>query len=443
MFKQPTSDSHMTRRIILSLTILLAASPAFAQSLFDFDLPGLQISPRQSQSRKVELEYDTEFNYYFDLRDFSTSSDLMSTSEKINHLRLTPTVGLSIQQNRNIKHRVMLGIDVMKNLGANPFDASIIEKEGNDNLNNWAMFESMLAYYNLQYSGQNKLFEAYAGIFPRSASLGNYSRAIFSDKDYIYRPDIEGFLLKFESPKFITEAGFDTRSYKELERVENYSAFTYGEYKPLKWASIGWDGAYNMVRPSYLTNGNADNLVFNPFLKFDLAHLLKMQEFSVKAGGIMSYQIHRNGDKQDKFPMGFEIVSDFKKWGLGIENTFYFGDNLQPYKSSTYTSVYNVSDILKYIYTAEDFYFTRRGYAAPYDRLELYYQPEISSFFDIKASAVGHFIKPSGTVNAFVGWEAKISVLFNLDKCLNPRTKIFGQPAEKRTRNVSTNGIRL
>ena len=130
------------------------------------------------------------------------------------------------------------------------------------------------------------------------------------------------------------------------------------------------------------------------------------------------------GDKAH-FPMGVEAVFDVRNWGFGLENTFYYGDNQMVYRSSTYDPISSASAYAKTLYSGETFYFTRRGYASWYDRLELYWQPLASGFVNARISAVCHFITPSGEgedrIGPFIGSQAKATLIFNLDSFRHAR----------------------
>ena len=123
--------------------------------------------------------------------------------------------------------------------------------------------------------------------------------------------------------------------------------------------------------------------------------------------------------------MGVEAVFDVRNWGFGLENTFYYGDNQMVYRSSAYDSISYASTYARTLYSGETFYFTRRGYASWYDRIELYWQPLASGFVNARISAVCHFITPSGEdedrIGPFIGTQAKATLIFNLDSFRHAR----------------------
>ena len=76
--------------------------------------------------------------------------------------RLTPSVGVSVKQSGGISHKVMLGVDAMKNFGA-PDDSTLKEE--------------VTLYYILEKKADKTAFSLQAGIFPRSSMEAYYSEA--------------------------------------------------------------------------------------------------------------------------------------------------------------------------------------------------------------------------------------------------------------------------
>ena len=415
---------------LLIIFTIAAGAELKAQSIFG--LP--EIFQQANQNRKISADYDMEFRYDFDWRNFNACDDILSSSMVINSVRLTPSVGFSLQQDKNTRHRVLFGISVMKELGANPASAVIFQDENDEKLKNLALFQKILVYYDFRRSNGKANFEALAGVFPNSYRSGYYSRAVFSDIDRIYNPEIEGAMLKYENARFRYELGLDCTSSKALERVLGYNLFTSGEYIPFRWGSIGWNGNFAIVRASPLTDANADNLLLNPYLKFDLGYKFGMEELSLRAGALASYQIDRFGDKRARFPMGAEIILSARNWGFGIEDSFFYGDNMMPFQSIKYSSEYPSSSFTSLIYKGESIYCTQRGYASINNRLELFYAPDFSDFVDLKASAIAYVINGNNAIKPFVGWQAKLSLFLNLDSFRSPGKSIYGKGWKKNAR---------
>ena len=83
--------------------------------LFSFSL--------RAEDDKVRFAYDVDFEMRFDNREYYRSA--FSPSMTIFGARLTPSLGLDICQNRDMSHRLMVGIDVSKDFGASPVSISM------------------------------------------------------------------------------------------------------------------------------------------------------------------------------------------------------------------------------------------------------------------------------------------------------------------------------
>ena len=109
-----------------------------------------------SERSKLKFAYDVDFEMNFDNREFYESN--FTSSMTIFGARLTPSVGLALSEENGASHKLMLGIDVMKDFGS----------EAVSNL-----FQEMSLYYNFEKQiGETKM-GIYAGIFPRTAMEGS------------------------------------------------------------------------------------------------------------------------------------------------------------------------------------------------------------------------------------------------------------------------------
>ena len=174
---------------------------------------------------KPSFVYDLDFEMRFDNREFATST--FTPSMTIFGARLTPQVGLALTEDNGTQHRLMAGIDVMKDFGS-----------GKD----LALFQEIQVYYNLRKKINKTDMEIYAGIFPRKVSGGAYSQAFFSDSLRFYDNNLEGLLLKFKRPAAYFEVGCDWMGQYGQTRREKFMIYTAGEGKVLPFLSIGYAG---------------------------------------------------------------------------------------------------------------------------------------------------------------------------------------------------------
>lgn len=423
---------------LAATALLLAATASYAQSLFDFPGFGLQTQTGPEPTKPVEFDYNFDFQYFFDYREFSYSQGLFMESETYHLARLTPTFGVKVNTDGHFTHRLLAGVDLTKNLGENPTeDVHYAEDESDPALINTRLFKNLIFYYNLNRSSKNGRFDLYAGIYPRTLLEGEYSRAMFSEALKMTDPNMEGVTIKYRGRKLSTEIGYDWLGSMALDRRESYMAYTAGSYSILDWLSAGWDATYTHVGDSYIFRTCVDDVIANPFIKVDFGHNLGMQELSVKAGALASLQLDSDLESTPHLPIGVEGVFTVRNWGLGLENTIFYGDNMMPYRMSSYSSSSIIYTGL--LYFGEPFYFTRRGYPSGYDRLELFYEPFVTDGLSMRISAVGHCIFPSSdAIKSFLGWQAKASLFFNLDNARNPRRQYTSQPSKKDNKRERT-----
>lgn len=410
----------------LTISLILAAataSGASAQSLLDLqDLFGRQ-SQGRGQDSAVKVEYNIDFHYFFDYRSFGASDDIFMASETVNVARFSPSAVLRFDQGRDITHRLSLGVDLTKDLGANPTDAVDFAVDENDpSLRNTKLIKDIFFYYNYQKRiGSNRL-GFYAGIHPRTVLEGSYTRAIFADDIIYYDPNIEGVTVSYSTPRFKAELTADLVSNKGYDRVSSGMAFTAGSYRLLDWLGLGWSAAYSHVSGKQLVPYDVDVVLLNPYAKFDFSKRTGFQELYAKGGAMLSYQFdHRIVDETAHFPLGAEFVLGVRNWNIGLEDTFYFGDNQMVYYSASYNGISYAASYVESLYHGDTYYYTRRRVPTWYNRMELYWQPLSAGFVNARLSAVGHFITPAGDVGPYIGMQAKATLLFNLDAFRHPR----------------------
>ena len=441
---------------VISAALLLAASSGLsAQSLLD--LPGLLgLQQSNAQDNPVKVEFNADFHYFFDLRNFDACDEIFMPTETYNVARFSPSAIIRFDQNRNVTHRLALGVDLTKNLGVNPTaEVDFSESEHKQSLSNIGLVKDIFFYYNYRSRIGKGLLDFYACIYPRTVLGGDYTRAIFADDLIYHDPNLEGVTLKYEAPRFKAEVTADILGKRGIDRVGGEMVSTAGAFKVLDWASLGWAASYTHTNGNYLYYCDTDAAMFNPYAKVDFGQKLGIQALSLKAGAIASYQLdysisvidaetaEERGDRAH-FPMGAEAVLDVRNWGLGIENTFYYGDNQMVYRSNTYDEISNAGVYAGTLYSGETFYFTRRGYPSWYDRLEFYWQPLDGGFVRARVSAVSHFILPSGgdenRIGPFIGMQAKASLLLDLDAFRHPRESAPGGRRNRQERQSSPTG---
>ena len=358
--------------------------------------PYLSAAPEKD---KVKFTYDVGFEMNFDNREFYKSR--FSNSMTIFGARLTPAVGLEFMQNDGTRHRVMTGIDVMKDFG--------------DSVSVKNMFRELTLYYNMEKHFGDNVFEMYAGIFPRKSLEGRWGQEFFSDSLTFYDNNLEGLLLKLSRPKAYFELSADWMGLTGEYRRERFMIFSSGHGEVLPYTSLGYSFYVYHYAGSRKVRGVVDNILINPYLTVDLSEPVGLQKLSLTAGWIQALQNDRKNIGRYVFPGGGEIDVEVRHWNLGVRNRMYIGRDLMP--------LYNRHDAggFKYgssnLYLGDPFYRVNdRGDTSigTYDRLEFFYAPKIGNCVSISINAILHF-------NEFhySGFQQMVGVRFDLGALKN------------------------
>lgn len=351
-----------------------------------------------AENRKAEFTYDVDFEMKFDNREYYKSA--FSESMTIFGARLTPSVGLLLPQPEvGMDHRLMVGIDVMKDFGA------LMGQ------NNVALFREMTFYYNLKKQSERAGLEVYAGIFPRRAAEGAYSDMFFSDSLKFYDNNFEGLLVKVRRPNAYWEVGCDWMGQFGKETKERFMVFSSGCRHVNSFFDVGYSAYMYHFAGSEKARGVVDNILLNPFVRFDLAETLGFQEFSLRVGWLQSLQHDRVFVGHYVFPGGGEVDLGLKKWNVGLHGKMFYGTDMMPY--------YNCLDAGgdKYgtrLYFGDPFYRVHDdGTTGPglYNRLDFFYEPYVGKNLTVMVSARFHFHGAS-----YSGCQQVVGVRFNLNK---------------------------
>ena len=360
---------------------------------------GLDAFASSADSTKVDLVYDVKFDMNFDNREFARNK--FSPSMTIFGARLTPAVGVSVKQPGELSHKVMLGVDVMKDFGA-PADSSL--------------FRELNLYYLLEKKAGKTAFSLQAGIFPRSSMEADYSEAFFSDSLKFYDNNLEGLMLKLRRTKAYFELGCDWMGQYGKNQRERFMVFSGGSGKIFSFMSLGYSAYMYHYANSHQVKGVVDNFLVNPYLKFDFAELTGMQALALRGGWIQNMQNDRRNLGHYLFTGGAEVELDVRHWNIGIRNNFYIGQPLMP--------LYNISDISgqhygNSLYFGDPFYRLNdngtfgNGF---YDRVEAYYDLNINDFLMMKVTAAFHI-----THMKYAGCQQMVRLVFDLQKLMDKK----------------------
>ena len=352
--------------------------------------------------KTVSFAYDVDFLMNFDNRELYKSA--YSRSMTIFGARVTPSVGISVRPQAGEEHKVMIGADVMKDFGG-----------AQDKI-----LEELTLYYRMQKDLGDTDLTLYAGIFPRSRTTGDYSPAFFSDSLLFYDNNLEGIMLQVKRPKASFEVACDWMGQYGPDRREKFMVFSAGEGKLLPYMSLGYAGYLYHFANSHKQKGVVDNILLNPYLKFDFADMIGLQRLDVRLGWLQAMQNDREHGHGYVFPSGGEFDLDVSNWNVGVRNRLFCGTDMMPfYNNKDNTGVKYGSEL----YMGDPFY---RVYddgndgLGIYDRLEVYYEPDFkgsSKYITIRLAAVFHF-----NSQKYCGTQQMVTVRFNLQSLLSRKS---------------------
>ena len=354
------------------------------------------MSAEEHERTKPEFVYDVDFEMNFDNREYYKSS--FSESMTIFGARLTPAVGFKVKQKENTEHKIMMGVDVMKDFG------SVARAQD--------YFGEILLYYEMKKTIGETEMTLNAGIFPRKMMLDNYSPAFFSDSLKFYDNNLEGLLLKFKRPNASFDLGCDWSGKIGDNVRERFLIFSSGEGVVAPMVNLGYAAYVYHFASSNQVTGVVDNILVNPWVRFDLTPISGLQSLSVRLGWLQAMQNDRRHIGLYTYPHGGELDLEVRNWNVGIRNSMYYGKDLMPYYNR-----YDAGDI-KYgnqLYMGDPFYRVNdQGNTdkyGMYDRLELFWQPYICNFMNIRIGAFLHFNE-----FRYSGFQQVVKVEFNLSK---------------------------
>jgi len=331
-------------------------------------------------------EYDADFRYIFDNREFARSQDALIPSGTLNTLVLSPTVGFSVQQSQRVHHRLAVGLELAHDMGSQTWAGLATEP---------------VAYYDAHIRTRQGVFEGLAGIFPRRFMEGEYTEAFFSG---MYRDTdrmVEGLLLKWRAQHFYSELGCDWMGQYGHDRRERFLISSLGRWDAAPWLALGWTAAFYHYACSELAPNVVDNHLLEPWLKLDASRRTPWQELSLRASLLAGYQRDRGYRDRSALPVGGDLILTARRWNIELQNETYFGDNLLPLRG--------LPDPAGRPYGPE-LYFRSPCYQGFYDRVQFAWMPQITHYLSLRLAMRAHFGR-----EGYLGWQQQFSLRFSLD----------------------------
>lgn len=319
-----------------------------------------------ASAQSIRPEWDVRFDSAVINDEFDVSNCILAPSGTLAAVKFMPYAGIGFGEG----HRVKIGVDVRKDFGT----------EGE------APKAEFAAWY--QYNSKNG-FTLAAGIFPFKLMQGRYSTLIFSDRSSFNDTHCDGFLLRWQREKSHYEIALDWNGKYGTTRREEFYFVTAGEGWVTPWMSLCWEGCFHHYASSEAVQGVVDDHILHPYVQFEFSSLLPLDRFEVSLGGVGSYQMDRRANVR-KLPLGANLVLDVAKWGFGVRNQFYYGQNQMPFYHEKDASGEEYGNSL--YFRGSCWQIRRDGVSeGMYDRLDAYWSKSLGRYVNLGLHAVFHF----------------------------------------------------
>lgn len=337
------------------------------------------------------LDYAVDFWYFFDNGEFAYSHDYFEPSGTTHAVALTPRIGVKFEKS-SITHTFHAGLDFRKDMG----DGKVPDAG------------EILLYYRFDDRISRKSsFSGILGAFPRSFSEGVYPTTFFSDYNHFADRFYEGAFFKYKTERSYVELGLDWMGKKSETDRERFQILSYGNFLLGGPFRLGYAARMYHFAGSGYEIGVVDNHMAHAFVEFRPA--LHDAYLSITAGAIGTYQWDRRFDDMKKFPFGALSTQEFRWHGWGVNNSFYFGQDLMP----MFTWNNNLIMYGTRLYQGEMFYHTQIDGFSIYDAVELYYEWKPVRALSVKAAITAHIGNPTAAFGFFRGWQQVISVRYS------------------------------
>jgi len=358
---------------MVRLLLILAVGfwSRFAAEPVEMPVDSVWQAKQEAKAQKpVALHYDVDFTTYFDNREYNAP---YQRSQTILNYRLSPEVGVRILDRAGGRHVLSAGVSYTQRLGGDWRDVQF----------------DPIAYYRFDYRG----FMVSMGAIPYRQRIMPLPDWLLYDSIAYYHPNIQGAHMAYRDQRGFVEFMCDWRGAQTVERREMFRLIANGQYQ-YKALQIGGLAHLNhkasFARPNH--EFVMDDIHLHAFAGADLTQYTPFDSLSIRAGYIFGFQ--RDREIYESFYNHGLVVELYANWWfLGLRNTFYYGDNLQPLRPRNaficmgdpfYQSrIYNRTDIFAYLYRSSfvNLYFS---WNLHYDGISLQHQQQMIVRFELE-----------------------------------------------------------
>lgn len=342
-----------------------------------------------------KFEYGVDYTYFFDNLEYGDGSRNTGFDKAmtIHAMRLTPELGLSFASGDKVSHRLMAGVDIMKEMGSGVENCDILQET--------------TAWYSIDAGFRNGSgLTAVAGIFPRTFSKAPFNPLFYDESVLFFDNNFEGMLFRYEKKNLYADVSLDWNGQYggggDPGRHERFMVLSYGRWNFSGNLDLEWTARFDHFAGSPDMRGVVDNDLVSPMLAWSPGGSM-MDVIDISAGGAFIYQYDRRAGELATAG-GFVTRQRLEKCHVGVDNIFYAGMDLMPFYDKYGSDLYK----------AEECYHTKTDAASWCDQLHLYYSPHIADRLSLTLAFAFHLGSSVEGAPVFRGWQQMLSLKVDL-----------------------------
>lgn len=230
------------------------------------------------------------------------------SSRTIFGMRLTPTIGVGLQDSIGGTHSLMAGVSYIQPFGADWRAARVLPT----------------VFY--RYEGHG--FRLHFGAVPYSERLEPLPEYLMSDELRFLYPNIQGALLQYKDERGYVELlcdwrGMMTDTVREAFRIIGNGRYQHG------WLFVGGIAQMNHLSHSERALGVCDDVTVHPYIGGDWSGVTPLDELSLTAGYLCSWQRDRRAELSS---VSHSLEAELAlRWRfVGVRSMLHYGGDVMP-----------------------------------------------------------------------------------------------------------------
>ena len=262
------------------------------------------------------LQWKAGLNYFFNNTEYAKST--LTKDQTMTGVHFSPEIGIKWDS----VHSIYVGADLLKTAGSQ----------------NFIDIAQPIAYYRFQ----NPTVSFYAGAFPRSELLSNYSDLFFQDSINYYQPTMQGFFWQAGQKNshfnlWLDWTGHETASNRETFFI-GASAYKKSGLFFADFQSYLFHFANTHPRtPSFSV---CDNMLAQLSVGANYSNQSGLDTLLLSVGVLAGYERDRGLANGTHTPIGAVVRLNAEYYGFGTQNTLYTGNPRNIFYSNYGTGMY-------------------------------------------------------------------------------------------------------